>query len=115
MTPHPRLHSARTRLETVLERPDLAHLAPEDRAETLLLLIIELQRRIGLDLSASLDEASEAMFENLMEREADSQEIAAFFSVRIPDYRERVDSTIEAFCEECRTSLDAISAEPYDR
>ena len=99
------------RLEGVLERPDLANLAPDDRADTLLILLVELQRRIGLDLSRALDEHSEARFRDLMERGADSQEIAAFISVRIPDYRERVESAIESFCDECRISLDAISRE----
>lgn len=109
MSPHARLHTAKVRLEAALDRPILDRLSPEERAETLSLLLIELQRRIGLDLMKTLDDASKRKFGLLMEREADSDELTAFFSVRIPDYRERVERAVESFCDECGESLDYIA------
>lgn len=109
MHPHHRITTAQRRLERVLDRPELGTLAPEERAETLSLLLVEMQRRIGLELQAFLDETSERQFRLLMEREADPDEVVAFLSVRIPDYQERVERAVDAFCDECRDSLDALS------
>lgn len=109
MSLHTRLQAAKLRLEAVLNQASLHDLSPSERAETLSLLLIELQRRIGLNLLPCLDSDSEKHFRHLMERKADSDELSAFFSVRIPDYRERVEAVTESFCVECHESLNQLS------
>lgn len=109
MSLHSRLHSAKLRLEAVLDQAHLHDLSPTERAETLSLLLIELQRRIGLNLLPQLDGDAEKHFTHLIERKASSDELSAFFSVRIPDYRERVERITESFCEECHMSLSQLS------
>lgn len=94
----------------MLDRPELGELSPSEKAETLSLLLIELQRRIGIELHGLLDKVSLRHFGILVEREAEPDEVAAFLSVRIPDYRERVEEAIEGFCTECRSSLDRLSS-----
>lgn len=109
MSLHSRLQTVTHRLEAVLDRANLHDLTPTERAETLSLLLIELQRRIGLNLLPHLDEDSEKHFKSLVERKAGSDELTAFFSIRIPDYQERVERIIESFCEECHMSLSQLS------
>jgi len=110
MIPHHRIRTPRRKLEAVLNRPELEGMAPAEKAEALSMFLAELERRIGLALLPLLDASSERQFRDLMAREAESDEIIAFFSVRIPDYRALVGQIVDAFCEECRESLGAAYA-----
>jgi len=111
MTLHRRFNEVKLRLEAVLARPLLDRLSPAEKAETLFVLLVELRRRVGRELIRLLDKDSERQFKRLMERRAESDEISAFFSVRIPDYRERVEGIVDRFCEECGDTLERLSQE----
>ena len=91
-------------VESLLTEVGLSGLSTEQRADCVTTLMIEAQRRVGLDMMKTLDDDSKEYFKDLMARDATEEEVAAFFNVRIPDHKKRVESSLEDFGNEFRRS-----------
>lgn len=81
-------------VERALAIAGFAHLPFADRADATAALTAEAYGRIGLALTAVLDEHSLAAFRRLADSGASDDEVAAFFRVRVPDLEERVRKTL---------------------
>jgi len=91
----------RSSVETILSRSGFRDLPPEEHAETVNALIVEVQRRIGRALSEIIDEHSLELFGELVKMKAPEEELSAFFSVHVPEYKKCIEETVENFGEEC--------------
>ena len=98
---HPYIDPVRAYVESVLSHAGFDGLAPEARAEAAAALMVEAQRRVGLELLKTLDGKSLAYFQSLVDRGATDDEMTAFFDVRVPDAERRVKEALKAFGEEC--------------
>lgn len=91
-------------VERTMARAGLLELPPDARAETATALMVEAQRRVGLEIFSCLDAGSLKRFRILFEHGATEEEISAFLSVRIPDLKERVARVLGSFGDECAAS-----------
>lgn len=113
----PQMHPdpVRAFVESTLDEAGFAHLPEAERAGTVAALIVEARRRIGLELVKAMDPHSLEAFKELERRGADSDEVAAFLDVRVPDAEGVVRSALSDFGEECRhVAADITRKTPYD-
>lgn len=95
-------------VESMLSEAGLHGLSIDQRAECVAALAIEAQRRVGLTLMEALDDDSKEYFKALMDRLASEEEMAAFFSVRIPDFEERIKQSLADFSDEYLKSVNKL-------
>ena len=91
----------RAYVEALLAKAGFAHAPEAERAETIMALTAEAQRRVGLELRHAIDPHSLETFRKMAAEEASEDELAAFFDLRVPDAEARVRRALEAFGREC--------------
>ncbi len=108
--PKPNAHQdpLRAYVESVMLEAGFRDLSPEMRADLTASLMHEAERRVGLELMRATDERTLGEFEALVHGGASDAEVAAFFSVRMPDVRDRVKVALSDFSTECLRQAEAF-------
>lgn len=98
----------RSSVEGILAQSGFKNLPPEEHAETVTALVVEVQRRIGRAIMELIDGHALGLFKELKARDATEEELRAFFSVHVPGYEKCVNETLDAFRQECHRSAKGI-------
>ncbi|MEP7162524.1 MAG: DUF5663 domain-containing protein [Candidatus Moraniibacteriota bacterium] len=87
----------------LVEELSLKGLSAEKQEELLGKLLETLLKRIFLDTMEKLGEAGVTEYEELVQKEANEEEVARFLEKKIPDYDAFVATIIESFKSDMKT------------
>ena len=86
--------------KTILEALDLPDLSPEEQEEMLTDLDEMIFQGTLVRLLEMMDEATQAEFEALMERDASPEELEAFLDKKVPNSKSAVEDTIREMTDD---------------